>query len=137
MPLFFAPQLDLDNPPPQTAIPHRHPHRDPNQVGVVELDPGVFSAVVEQHFNAALGQVGVELLGRVLRCALALGEEDDVYWIRRDGNGPHQAVVVVVLLSDAGQQPPHADPIRPHDDGPSLALGVEEIPAESLGEFGP
>ena len=53
---------------------------------------------------------------------------------RRDRLGPDEALVVVVELGEDREDARHADAVRAHRDGDELAVLVEDLEAERLGE---
>ena len=53
---------------------------------------------------------------------------------RRDRRGPDEALVVVVELGEDREDARHADAVRAHRDGHELAVLVEHLEPERLGE---
>jgi hypothetical protein len=57
--------------------------------------------------------------------------EDDL--VRRDGDGPAEAGIVVEDLGDRRHGPTHPDAVRAHRGRPGVALGIQDRNAEGLG----
>ncbi len=86
------------------------------------------------HLDALGGEVGGQLLGGVEdRVVLARG--DDVHVGRRHGARPAQAHRVEGVLRDRGDGARGADAVGAHRDGDELAVLVEHLEAEGVGEL--
>ncbi len=66
-------------------------------------------------------QGGVDAIGD-----FEFAQGNKVHLIRRNGDRPDQAFVVVMFFGHAGQQAPGPDAVRPHHDGLLRPIGREE-----------
>jgi prolyl-tRNA synthetase family II len=92
-------------------------------------------AVVVEHLDAALGQVGLQRLGGGGQLGLLAGG-DDQHLERRQRHRPLEAVGIVVLLDGGGDDARDADAVAAHDHRPELAVVAEVGAAHRLGVLG-
>ena len=127
------PRLHLDAATRQRARPHRDPHGQADQVGVLEL----------RRRAARRGRRGARrrprrssssysALGRLPQRGVADVDRHDVRRVRRERHRPDDAVGVVVLLDGRGHRARDADAVAAHHDRLLLAVGAQERRAHGL-----
>ena len=129
--------LDLDRALGDPALAHGDLVGPADEVGIVELDARTLVAVVKGDAQPR----GVQLLHDPLRNrehrVIAHGERDHDDLGGRDGHGPDDAVLVVVLLDDGRERARDAHAVAAHDEGLLGAVLVHEQRAHGLGVLGP
>src|SRR5262249_12536394 len=106
--------------------------RQTNEIGVIELHPRTDIAVVEEHFDTLRPCLTVQALSTLGHVRGALDQGDTVDVVRCHGDGKADALLVVVLFDDTGEQTPATNAIAPHDDRFGSAIAVEIGPPEGL-----
>src|SRR5919198_527325 len=107
-------------------LPHRHPQRAADQVGVGELLARAQVTIVEQN----VGTRSVESLRRLLGLLLEPRQRDHVHIVRGDRPRPPDALLVVTLLDRRRHHPARPDPVASHDQRLLHAVFVDEHRAE-------
>src|SRR5690348_7736897 len=94
---------------------HREAQGEAQQVRVLELRAGAepFALVVE-HLEAGLLQRGFQLAGDLGDLLVGGVEAEEVHLEGRDGPGPEDAILVVVLLDGGGHGARDADAVAAH-----------------------
>ena len=117
--------LELGDAVPDAAPPHDHLIRKAHEVGLRELHARALLAVVEERLDSRLGKARCDALGDGPDLVVQI-EREHAHLVGRDGDGPDDAVLVVVLLHDGGIGARHAHAVAAHLEGSLLAVGVEE-----------
>src|SRR5215207_10378690 len=119
--LCIAASFNLHSSPLQGTGRQGQSQGNTDQVGILELGTKALASIIVQYLDAAGSQLLVKPIGLLPR----LGREE-VHVIRRDGDGPDEAVFVAVLLGDAGQKSPDPYPVRLHHHGLVSPIAVQK-----------
>src|SRR5205814_5144087 len=83
--------LPLDFSFGESLLPDRDSQRQADQIGVLELHAGTLVAIVEQHLDARLGELTVELLSRLAHRRVLHLQRQKRYVQWRDAGRPADA----------------------------------------------
>src|SRR5436190_504666 len=129
--------FQFDFPLRQRLFANANAERESNQLGIFELHSRPLVAVVEDDLHTPFRELGVNFLGqshhRTVRSHI---QRRDANGVRRDGQRPDDAVLVVALFEDGLQGAGHTDAVRAHNGRLLFAGGVKEQRPERLAVFG-
>src|ERR1700722_19244065 len=120
----------------QAALADGDPERDPDQLGVAELDAGPARPVVHDDVHARVGQRHVDLLPRLGHRGVVLLGDHDHDLERGHRYRPQDALGVVVDLDDGGHGALDADAVAAHDRPDRLAVRAGHPALHGLGVLG-
>ena len=109
----FGPPLDLDVAFLEPAITDHDPERNPDQVGVLELDPGALVAVIDEDVIAGGFELGLDRGGGLDHGGVVALQRRDQHMIGGERQRPDDPVGVVPGFDGGGDDPVHADPVAP------------------------
>ena len=102
----------------EPALGKHHAVRDADQLHVGEQHPGALVAVVHQHVDPWLPQLGMQAIGGLAHlAALVVADRHQAGFERRDRRREDDAARVVVLLDRRGHDARHADAVATHLEG--------------------
>ena len=108
-----------------------------DQLEVGEDHARAFAAVMEQDIDAGGLELCVELFRRRLHTlGLVHIDRRDRAFEGRDGERPHDALVVMVLFDGGGDDARYADAVAAHDHGHFGAAGVQHARLHGLAVLG-
>ena len=104
-----------------------------HKVGIGKLDAGALLTIVDDDLEALGGKLLGDLLGGGPHELVVDVERNDGDFVGSHGDGPADAVLVIVLLDDGGQRARDAHAVAAHDERLLLAVLVHEGGAHGLG----
>src|SRR5690606_26353594 len=108
------------------AVADDDPVGNAHQLHVRKLHARALVTVVQNDFHAFRGQLFIELFGRFTdRVGFVMVQRHNGQTEGRDGFGPDNAALVVVLLDGGGHDPGNADAVAAHGHHHGLAVLVQ------------
>src|SRR2546429_2391024 len=127
----LAPLAVLESARLHAAIRHHQPVRDPEQLGVGELDARARVTVVVQHLDSGGGKLGIQAVADLADTSGFLqvqGYEDHLKG--RDRRRPDDAALIVGLFDGRGHDARHTDTVAAHVERGLAARRSEEHTSE-------
>src|SRR5438874_6431178 len=111
----LAPLAVLESAGLQAAIRHHQPVRDPEQLGVGELDARARVTVVVQHLDSGGGELGIQAVADLADTSGFLQVQGYENHLKgRDRRRPDDAALIVVLFDGRGHDARHTDTVAAH-----------------------